>query len=137
MNILVQDKSSYLKGLLILAKKDNMLSESEENIIRDIAQKLGFSSDFYEDTLTNLLSNAYLTEDPVKFSNENLSRSFIIDGLKLAHSDNSLHECEINWLRLTAKENAVSPEWFEKTLKEIQNKSGDLLNSDFALYAHL
>ena len=30
MEILAQDKSSYLKGLLIIAKKDNVLAESEE-----------------------------------------------------------------------------------------------------------
>ena len=48
------DKSNYLKGLLILAKKDNQLRDSEKNIIRSVAQRLGFSKDFYEETLQNL-----------------------------------------------------------------------------------
>jgi hypothetical protein len=137
MNIPTQDKSSYLKGLLILAKKDNLLSESEGIIIRDIAQRLGFSSDFYEETLNNLLSNEYLTEDPVKFVNGSLSRSFIVDGLRLAYSDSAMDEREIDWLRLTAKENDVDEDWFENTLKQFKENSEKTLNSDFSIYSHL
>ena len=40
MEIIVQDKSSYLKGLLIIAKKDNALAEAEESIIRQFAKRL-------------------------------------------------------------------------------------------------
>ncbi len=137
MNILTQDKSSYLKGLLILAKKDKLLSESEGIIIRDIAQRLGFSSDFYEETLNNLLSNEYLTEEPVKFADKSISRSFIIDGIRLAYSDSAMDEREIDWLRLTAKENNVDKDWFEKTLKQFEENSGKVLNSDFSIYSHL
>ena len=50
MSIPVQDKSSYLKGLLIIAKRDKQLSDSEEEILKNIAKKLGFSTDFYEYT---------------------------------------------------------------------------------------
>jgi uncharacterized tellurite resistance protein B-like protein len=135
MNITVLDKSSYLKGLLILAKRDKVLAESEEEIIRNVAHRLGFSSDFYEETLKGLLSNEYLTEDPVKFSEERISHSFIIDGLKLAHSDGNPDDREINWLRETAKENKISPEWFEKVLQEMNSKPLGLLNNDFELYS--
>ena len=40
MEILTQDRSSYLKGLLIIAKKDNVLAEAEESIIRQLAKRL-------------------------------------------------------------------------------------------------
>ena len=135
MEISVKDKSSYLKGLLILAKRDNVLTESEEVIIKKIAQRLGFSTDFYEYTLQNLLQNEYLTEEPVKFSEQKLSYSFIIDGLKLAHSDNKLDDSEINWLRQTAKENNISMEWFDNKLEEIKKNPFHFPNPDFALYS--
>jgi len=135
LEIPARDKSSYLKGLLILAKRDKLLTESEEDIIKDIAQRLGFSTDFYEYTLQNLLQNEYLTEEPVKFSEKELSYSFIIDGLKLAHSDNNLHDSEIIWLRQTAKENNISMEWFDNKLEEIKKKSFQFPNPDFEIFS--
>ncbi len=40
MEILTQDRSSYLKGLLIIAKKDNVLAEEEESIIKTIGKEI-------------------------------------------------------------------------------------------------
>lgn len=135
MKIQVQDRSNYLKGLLIIARRDNVLTESEGKIIRSIANKLGFSSDFYEETLKNLLANEYLTEEPVKFSAEEISQSFILDGLRLAHSDNKLDEEELQWLRLTAEENNIDMRWFDKKVLESQSKPIDLFETEFALFA--
>ena len=135
MEILAQDKSSYLKGLLIIAKKDNALAESEESIIRQLAKRLGFSESFYEETLQNLLSNNYLDEDPLKFSDEKLSHSFIKDGLMLAYSDNVLDEREIDWLRQTAELNNINLQWFEDKDKEVQRNSIAGVKTEFALYS--
>lgn len=133
MEILAQDKSSYLKGLLIIAKKDNALAEAEESIIRQLAKRLGFSESFYEETLQNLLSNDYLSEDPLKFSEVKLSHSFIIDGLMLAYSDNELDEREIDWLRQTAEMNDINLQWFEGKVKEVQSNSSAGVITKFAL----
>jgi uncharacterized tellurite resistance protein B-like protein len=133
MAILTQDKSSYLKGLLIIAKKDNALAESEESIIRQLAKRLGFSESFYEETLQNLLSNNYLDEDPLKFSDEKLSHSFIKDGLMLAYSDSVLDEREIDWLRQTADVNNINSSWFEDKVNEVQSKSDASVITKFAL----
>jgi uncharacterized tellurite resistance protein B-like protein len=133
MEILTQDKSSYLKGLLIIAKKDNALAESEESIIRQLAKRLGFSESFYEETLQNLLSNNYLDEDPLKFSDEKLSHSFIKDGLMLAYSDSVLDEREIDWLRQTADVNNINSSWFEDKVNEVQSKSDASVITKFAL----
>jgi len=135
MEILTQDKSSYLKGLLIIAKKDSVLAESEEIIIRQLAKRLGFSESFYEETLQSLLSNEYLSEDPLKFSDEKLSHSFIIDGLMLAYSDNDLDEREIDWLRQTAELNNINVKWFEDKDKEVQRNSIAGVKTEFALYS--
>ena len=133
MEILAQDKSSYLKGLLIIAKKDNVLAEAEESIIRQLAKRLGFSSSFYEGILQSLLSNDYLSENPLKFSDEKLSHSFIKDGLMLAYSDNILDEREIDWLRQTADVNNINILWFEDKVREVQSKSVAGLITKFAL----
>ena len=54
MEILTQDKSSYLKGLLIIAKKAKVLAEAEESVIRQLDKKLGFLECFYEETPQSL-----------------------------------------------------------------------------------
>jgi len=133
MEITAQDKSNYLKGLLIIAKKDNVLAEAEEIIIRQLAKRLGFSASFYEEILQSLLSNDYLSEEPLKFCNERLSHSFIADGLMLAYSDNFLDKSEIDWLRQTAELNSIDLKWFENKIEEIQSKEGSGAITEFAL----
>lgn len=133
MNIPVIDKSNYLKGLLITARKDKKLAESEKKIIRRIAERLGFSSDFYEETLRNLLANKYLVEDPIKFSDIKIAESFITDALMLAFSDNKTPSMEIEWLKKTAIENGISLKWFEERIQHCKISPGNLVMSDFAL----
>ncbi|MEJ2194318.1 MAG: hypothetical protein P8X73_05595 [Ignavibacteriaceae bacterium] len=137
MKIIDRDKSTYLKGLLIIAKRDKVLAVSEEKIITDIASHLGFSTDFYQYTLKNLISNEYLSEEPVQFSNKKVAQSFIIDGLRLAHSDGKLDENEINWLRETAIENEIDVKWFNKKLEEINYKPFRSPLDEIALYSIL
>ena len=133
MDISAQDKSNYLKGLLIIAKKDNVLAEVEENIIKQLAKRLGFSESFYEEILQSLLTNDYLSEDPLKFSDEKLSHSFIIDGLMLAYSDSILDEREIDWLRETAVVNNINLKWFVDKVEEAQRNSVSGGITEFAL----
>lgn len=135
MKIPQLDRSSYLKGLLITARKDNQLSELEISIIKKIANRLGFSSDFFEETISNLLHNKYITEEPIKFSEQDIAKSFIEDGLKLALSDDAITEDETNWLKGTAKENGIDEEWVNKKMKEIQNKPHLIGKTEFALFS--
>ena len=137
MKIIDLDKSTYLKGLLILAKRDKVLTDSEEKIITDIASHLGFSTDFYQYTLKNLISNEFLSEEPVQFSNKKIAKSFIIDGLRLAHSDGDLDKKEVKWLRATVIENQIDVEWFNKKLEEVKYKSPPSPLNDIALYSIL
>ena len=133
MNIPVIDKSNYLKGLLITARKDKKLAESEKKIIREIAERLGFSSDFYEETLRNLLANKYIVENPVIFSDIKIAQSFITDALMLAFSDNKSPLMEIDWLRKTAIDNSISLKWFEEKVQNCKISPGNLVMNDFAL----
>ena len=135
MDIPQLDRSNYLKGLLITARKDNQLAESEIKIIKKLAIRLGFSSDFFEETITNLLENKYITEEPIKFSNPDIAKSFIEDGLKLALSDDSVSGDEINWLKETAKENGINVDWVDKKHEELASKKNLHGKFDFALFS--
>lgn len=116
------DKSNYLKGLLVLAKKDRRLLEPEKNIIRKVARDLGFASDFYEYTLKNLLINKYIFDEPVKFSERKIAEYFIEDAIKLAVADHILSNAEIECLKNIALENNIEPEWLEEQIDIYQPK---------------
>lgn len=135
MEIPQLDRSSYLKGLLITARKDNQLTESEISIIKKFAVRLGFSTDFLEETISNLLENKYITEEPIKFSNKDIAISFIEDGLKLALSDDEIGKEELVWLNVTAKSNGINEDWVNKKMKEIQSKPHLIGKTEFALFS--
>jgi len=135
MEISVLDKSNYLKGLLVIAKKDNKLTEPEKKIIRNIAIQLGFATDFYEDTLKSLIVNKYILDDPIKFSKKKIAESFICDGLRLAYSDGPAPDSEMNWLKKIAGANEIEDKWFEEKTEHYKSSKHIFLNSDFALYS--
>ncbi len=135
MKFTLLDKSNYLKGLLIIARKDNQLAESEKDILRRIAEKLGFASDFYEETIKNLLVNEHINDEPIKFSNKKIASSFISDGIKLAFSDKKIYDAEISWLKATAVENSLDEEWFNKEFENIKEETNLSLKSDLTLYS--
>ena len=51
MNIPIIDRSNYLKGLFITAKLDKELTDKEKDILKKISDKLGFASDFFQETI--------------------------------------------------------------------------------------
>lgn len=135
MEIPVYDRSNYLKGLLITARKDNQLSEHEKKIIKGISDRLGFASDFYDEAIHNLLANKYISEEPIKFSNDRIAESFIIDALKVAFSDTSTPTPELDWLKNVASANQIKPEWFEEQSSKVKNSPFVTKQTEFALYS--
>lgn len=117
----ILDKSNYLKGLLILARIDRKLIENEKNFIREIANKLGFSKDFYEDVLKSLMVNEYILDNPIQFSDLKIAELFFNDAFELAYSDKKLSNSEISWLIETAKVNGISEEQFYKFKETFEN----------------
>ena len=131
------DRSNYLKGLLITARKDEQLAESEKEILKIISERLGFSKDFFEETITTLLANKYITEEPPKFSNNRISQSFVTDALRLALSDNKIGDTELDWVYTVAAANGITAEWVNKKLEELKSKPHLIGNLELALYAIL
>ena len=122
MNLL--DRSNYFRGLLLLTAKDNIISESERNLILKVGKTLGFANDFCEKALNELPFNEYIVDLPPVFSNQELAENFIIEGLKISFSDKNLHLFELKWLLKTADLNNISKEWvMEKVILFIESKN--------------
>lgn len=135
MDIPQIDRSNYLKGLLITAKVDKQLSDPEKKIIKHFSDKLGFSSDFYEEIISNLLANEYIKEDPIVFSNTEIARLFIEDGLNLALADDRVDDLELNWLTATAKANFIDERWVKQKLNELKSSPRLFGSTEFALFS--
>lgn len=133
MQIPVQDRSNYLKGLFITAKLDKQLNQTEKDILKKISDKLGFANDFYEETIRGLLANKYLSEEPIKFSDKKIAESFINDAIKLACADGQVSESETNWLKKTAEINGISSEEVENKIKLYMEKPSLIKSTEFAL----
>jgi hypothetical protein len=129
------DRSNYLKGLLITAKIDKQLTDPEKKIIKHFSDKLGFSSDFYEEIISSLLANENIKEDPIIFSNTEIASSFIEDGLNLALADDKLDAMELKWLTATAKANSIDEHWVNKKLNELKTSTRLFGNTEFALFS--
>ena len=126
MNIALIDKSNYLRGLLVLARKDNYISKIQETIILNAGERLGFSSEFCEENLNTLIHNKCLSEDPIKFNSYAVAKSFIADGLKLTCSGKLIIDAELNWLRQAAEINSIDLKWFNEQVKNYSS----LVNTD-------
>lgn len=134
MNIPLLDRSNYLKGLFITAKLDRQLSENEKEILKKFSDKLGFAKDFYDETVRGLLSNKYLAEDTIIFSDKNIAKSFISDAVKLIFSDGSDTQKELEWLRKIASANMIEDDFIDNQINLIKHQP-KLLSSDFALFS--
>jgi uncharacterized tellurite resistance protein B-like protein len=135
MNIPIIDRSNYLKGLFITAKLDKELTEKEKDILKKISDKLGFAADFFHETARSLLTNKYIIEEPIVFSNLEIAQSFIKDAAKLACVNGLLTDAEINWLKKTADINKINSSFVEKEFKNFNDTPRSLVGSDLALYS--
>ncbi|MBS3945234.1 MAG: hypothetical protein KGZ42_07030 [Melioribacter sp.] len=106
-----QDKSNYFKGLLILIGKDRKISEQERIILCQVAKILGFNKEFCDNAISELLDNEYIIESPLEFSNLEIAKSFVIDGIRIAFSDKEIHIFELNWLKSVSEKNSIDKEW--------------------------
>ena len=135
MNIPLIDRSNYLKGLFITAKLDKELSQAEKDILKKISDKLGFASDFFQETTRSLLSNKYIIEEPIIFSSQVIASSFLKDAIKLACANDLVSEEEINWLKKTADINKINSGFVEKEFKTYKEAPRSKVGIDFALYS--
>lgn len=123
------DKSNYFRGILLLMRKDSQISDQERNFVFKIGKTLGFDKEFIEDSIKDLMYNEFIEDNPPTFSNPEIAKSFIIDGLKLVSTDTVLDPNEISFLKKTAERNLLPEPWIKekmetpKTLYSVPNFS--------------
>jgi len=120
MELTVPDKSNYLRGLLILIGKDKNIAIKEKELFLRLSKTLGFSEKFCNDAVDELFVNKYLIEDPPKFSDIEIAKAFIKDGIQLAFADGSLHLYEMNWLKFVGDKNNVDYDWSAEQLNNFK-----------------
>lgn len=120
MNIPIIDRSNYLKGLFIVAKLDGSLTQYEKDFLKKISEQLGFSKDFYDETVRNLMRNKYIKDEKIKFSSKEIALSFIEDALNIATSDGSLAEPEKKWFTEMAELNGIEIEELNKKINQVK-----------------
>ena len=117
MKIDVLDRSNYLKGLLVLIGKDNLISEEERELFMKVGNKLGFEKQFCTTAINEILENEYISSEPPIYSNQAIAKSFIIDGIKLSFIDHDYDSREIDYLKATAKVNKIDGVWIDNAIK--------------------
>ena len=118
MQIPVEDRGKYLRGLLIMVKMDEVITEMDRTIIINTAKHLGYAPDFYESILNTFMRNEYIDNEPIMFDSANLAKHFLIDAINLAGANKNMSNEKINWLKSTASMNLVDRNWFEERLQE-------------------
>ena len=123
MEIKVQDKSNYLRSILILIGKDGKIGKAERQMVLKLSHILGFSKSFCEEAVDDLLENEYIIDDPPLFSEKAIAEAFLKDGIRIAFADKGIHLYEMNWLKAVGDKNNISAEWQLNELEKIQKSA--------------
>ncbi len=128
MKFTLLDRSNYFRGLLILIGKDKKISETEKSMFMELGKQLGFNKEFCSGAINELLENEYIINEAPKFSNIDVAKLFILDGIKFAFVDNKVHLYELSWLKSVADINSVDQSWgaeqFENFMKGLVPNTG-------------
>lgn len=127
MKISKIDASNYLKGLMLLIRKDHKITETENILLKRIGKSLGFEAEFCETTINEILDNKFVEDTPPVFAEKELAVKFIKDGLAVIFSDNILHPAEENWLIATAEKNDIDLNRFYEFKKYYLNEEEKLV----------
>jgi len=106
------DKSSFLRGILVIVTKDGKISDEERNFVMKIGKELGFEKTFCHSAINEILDNQFVEMTPPEFSDKNIAEKFIYKGVELAYADSHFHPKEIDYLKETALKNGFTEDWF-------------------------
>jgi len=116
------DASEYLRGLLLLIRKDRKITEAENRLMKRIGKTLKFEREFCDNAICEILENKHILDAPPEFSTDELAMRFIKDGLTLAFSDKDVPAFEAEWLRSIAEINGLDEEWFIREWANASNR---------------
>ncbi len=110
------DTSNFLRGLLILIKKDNIIHQKEVELLNKMGKQLGFDRAIYESAVNEFLLKKNIDSTVPKFSSLKVSIEFINDAIKMGFVDNYFHVKELEWLYEVAKKNKIPSAFIDKKL---------------------
>ena len=126
MLISIQEAGHYFRGLLLLIRKDNKVTEEEIIHLKRIGKSLGFEQTFCETAINEILENKYIPDKPPLFSKIELAKKFIKDGFIIAFCDNEIHPEEEAWLRSIAEQNGIDENWFQQEKEKCEQSQNNL-----------
>ena len=124
MNISLMDRSLYFKGLMLLIRKDRAVGDEERALMMRVGRLFSFDQEFCQQVIDEILTNRHVVDEPPRFSEPEITRCFIQDGLKLALADGQVHDRERQWLMAVAAENQLDQEWCEEMLEAVSDQAG-------------
>jgi hypothetical protein len=128
MKISVLDASNYFKGLLLLIRKDEMVTQPEIDLMKGVGKALGFEKEFCADAIREILDNRYIDDSPPRFSIKELAGRFVKDGLTLSFVDHEeIHPEEAEWLKAAAQKNGIASEDFLEEMRKARSQRGEPL----------
>ena len=116
MKITLLDRSLYLKGLMLLIRKDKEIHDEERALMIHIGRSLGFDEDFCERSIEEILASSYVVDEPPHFSSPDIARCFIRDGLKVSLIDREAHDNEIAWLKSVSRLNGIEERFVDENI---------------------
>jgi hypothetical protein len=114
MDVSIKDASQYFRGLLILIRRDGIVTSTESDTVARLGAKLGFNREFCVQAIEDILANSYVGEEPPIFESPDLARKFVKDGLRLATAERPITASERLWLERTAEINSCDKYWFTR-----------------------
>lgn len=129
MEFFYQDKGKYLRGLLILIGKDNIIDPDEKKRLHEVGKRLDFDPRFIDEALDEFLENEYIDKNPPKFSSRLVAKSFLEDAINMVLIDSDIHVEELEWIKSVAKTNEIDDEWLEARLVKYVN-NGTMLKKE-------
>jgi len=114
MRIGISEGSNYLRGLLVLSRKDRTIAGPEIRLLKHVGKALGYCPKFCADAIREILNNQYIQDAPPVFSSRLLAEKFVKDGLALASSDHQVDLSEEEWLRSVVDKNGLCQAWFRR-----------------------
>ncbi|PKN84247.1 MAG: hypothetical protein CVU51_10850 [Deltaproteobacteria bacterium HGW-Deltaproteobacteria-1] len=125
--ITLTDRSIYFKGLLLLVCNDGVIHEKERVMMLRVGKLLDFEQRFCEKTITEALGNTLFTTELPKFSNSDVAKCFIRDGIRLALADGHFHIKENDFLKRVAVHHGLEDAWFEQAIESIVDQMASAL----------
>ncbi len=116
MKITLLDRSLYLKGLMLLIRKDQVIHNEEKALMMHIGRTLGFEEDFCEKAIEEILICKHVVDEPPHFSKPDIARCFIKDGLKVSLIDREANDHEIAWLKSVSRLNGIDERFVDENI---------------------